>query len=180
MINVNVSGSEYVNVPTNNISSWCTSSRGTIIIIIIIIIMSRGICSTGVDFISSSRNSVFVDRIGFCCTYKNDKKKISPSEQIVSFCFFSFEHKYLGGYFPIPTQRFLGVIRMRFSISWHTSLRREVKQTHHCHAICEWLKPLLSGSGTKCETVKVILRECYFAEGNRYLVASTRNLGRLC
>jgi hypothetical protein len=27
---VNVSGSEYVNVPADNISSWCTSSRGII------------------------------------------------------------------------------------------------------------------------------------------------------
>jgi hypothetical protein len=30
MIKVNVSRSEYVNVPANNISSWCISSRGTI------------------------------------------------------------------------------------------------------------------------------------------------------
>jgi hypothetical protein len=30
MIKVNISGSEYVNVPANYISSCCTSSRGTI------------------------------------------------------------------------------------------------------------------------------------------------------
>jgi hypothetical protein len=30
MIKENVHGSKYVDVPTNNISSWCTSSRGTI------------------------------------------------------------------------------------------------------------------------------------------------------
>jgi hypothetical protein len=30
MMNVNVSGSEYVNVLANNISSWCASSRETI------------------------------------------------------------------------------------------------------------------------------------------------------
>jgi hypothetical protein len=30
MIKVKVSGSEYINFPADNISSWCTSSRGTI------------------------------------------------------------------------------------------------------------------------------------------------------
>jgi hypothetical protein len=84
----------------------------------------------------------------------------------VSFCFISFERKCPGEYFRVPARRLLGVVRMRFSFAWHSSLAEGSKIHRHCHAICEWLEPLLSASGAKHETVKLILRECYFTESN--------------
>jgi hypothetical protein len=69
-----------------------------------------------VDFISSSESPYFLVGFAFAALTTTVKTCVSFAEQIVSFCFFSFERKRPGEYFRVPAHRFLGGVRMSLSL----------------------------------------------------------------